>query len=339
MLKNLLLLVVTLLVTALGAEVAVRAAGFEPRQPRISPHFAPDRSTTWSQPDPELGWINKAGIADPIGGGERMTYWDFGRRAIRPSSEPPPGDRIPVMIVGGSDAQSYGVRDEDGFIYKLSERYPHLWFENWGTGGYSTVQSLMMAERVYEKFYTDRKPKLLLLTFSSAHMERNVSNQTWMQNISDSEGRYVSPPHYLLRGKDMEFQPFHVIDFWPLEKQSAALTLLHNAWIKSRYSNMDQAFEVTQRLIARFADFAAKHDMRFAVMVLEDYTEEAPRVFIGQPFPHKDCSGFERTDPQNYLLAENNHPNPKLHAHFVACLSGWLDSDVLPQITGAIRAP
>ena len=104
-------------------------------------------------PDRELGWINKPGVSLSLEPGHvPMTFWDFGRRASRPDPMRPEG-RTPVMVIGGSTTQGYGVRDEETFVALLTQRYPDLWFENFGNGGYSTVQSLMLAERAMKDFY------------------------------------------------------------------------------------------------------------------------------------------------------------------------------------------
>jgi hypothetical protein len=340
--RNLLLLLAVIALSAMGVEAGMRAAGFVPRVVHISPFFIQGVNTTWSEPDIELGWINKAGVAEAIGSDHPtpMTFWDFSRRASRPAPAIPAGVRLPVMVVGGSDAQSYGVRDEESFITILAQRYPNFWFENFGTGGYSTVQALMLAERAYDKFYTREKPRLLLLTFSGSHVDRNVADQSWISAISDSEGRYIAPPHYVLRGDKMVFHPFRTISYWPLEKRSAALTTLHNVWLKSVvYNTATQGPEVTRRIIARFAEFAAQRNMVFAVVVTEDYRQIAQTLFSGQSFPHKDCSGLERTDPKAYIFVGNNHPNAKLHAYFAECMSPWLDTDVLPSILPASVHP
>lgn len=330
--KSAALLVLSLVLSVLLGEAALRAAGFEARDLRINPFFVSDSDTTWSLPHAELGWINKPGVSQSIEEGHApMTFWDFGRRATRPEAERPEGG-YPVMIIGGSNAQSYGVRDENSFAYKLSERYPRLWIENFGNGGYSTVQALMLAEKAYEEFYTQAKPKLILLAFDDSHALRNVADQSWIYSISDDEGRYVAPPHYRIEGGGLVFHPFRTIGFWPLEEISALVTVLHNVWLQSfAYNTADQALEVTRRVISRLEAFAEEKDVKFAVTVLEDRSRITGSLFANPAFPFKDCSGLERTEPEKYLLGGSSHPNAKLHAHFASCIGSWLETEVLPE--------
>ena len=117
--KNCLLIVFALLIGLLVSEVAMRLAGFHPRTVNINRFFIPGTETTWSVPDPELGWINKAGISRSIEEGEApMTFWDYSRRASR--QDPAPQGGLPVMVIGGSNAQSYGVRVEETFVSLLA---------------------------------------------------------------------------------------------------------------------------------------------------------------------------------------------------------------------------
>lgn len=331
--KNLTLLIGAIIVSTLIVEVGVRVAGFAPREIRINPFFVPNSEDTWSVPDPDLGWINKEGVSISIEeGGAPMTFWDFGRRATREDVSSPVG-KVPVMVIGGSNAQSYGVRDEDSFAYILSERYPSLWFENFGNGGYSTVQSLLLAEKAYDNFYISEKPKLIVLAFDDSHALRNVADQSWVYSISDDEGRYVAPPHYRLQNGEFVFHPFRTIGFWPLEKQSALITVLHNIWLQSvAYNTAGDALPATQHVIDQLHNFASRHDVQFAVVVLEDRNQIADAIFSDKPYPYKNCSGFERSDPGTYLLGGSSHPNAKLHAHFADCIGGWLESDVLPLL-------
>lgn len=330
--KNLALLLIAVVVGALASEGAVRVAGFKPRAVEVNRFFVPGE-TSWSMPDPELGWINKPGVSRAIGEGDvRMTFWDQGRRATRPDSAPSEGG-IPIMIIGGSNAQSYGVADQDTFAYRLGLRDPRLTIENFGNGGYGTVQALMLAERALRDFYKNAKPKVILLAFDDAHILRNVSDQSWIFSISDFEGRYAAPPHYRLKNGTLEFHPYRSIGFWPLETHSAALTLLHNVWLQSfAYNTKDQAFAVTREVIARLAALAQAHHAVFAVAVLEDNSGVTPSLFKDAPFPHVDCSGPGRADPAANYIAANGHPNANLHAYFAACIGDWLEADILPKL-------
>ena len=333
--KNLVLLAAVLIVCAGFAEGAARAVGLKPRVAKVNEFFVSGTDTTWSVPDAELGWVNKPGTSRSIEeGAAHMTFWSDGRRASRP--DPAPKDGTPLMVIGGSNAQSYGVRDEDSFVWRLAERYPQLWFENFGGGGYSTVQAMLTAKRALSTIYRERKPTLILLAFDDSHMLRNVADQSWIFSISDPEGRYVVPPHARLANGKLAFHPFTTIDYWPLERHSALVTAVHDAWLrKVLYDTAAEALPVTRQVIADLAAFAREQGAQFAVVVLEDRTQIAGKLFADASFPHVDCSAPGRDDPKRYLLGGNSHPNPALHAYFADCISDWLNTETIPQISQA----
>lgn len=319
------LTVAAVVVSGALVEGAARLAGFAPRQTNVNRFFVAGTQTTWSQPDTELGWINKEGVSRSLEGeGAAMTFWSHGRRATRPDPAVPAG-RTPVMIIGGSNAQAYGVVDAESFAYRLADRFPDLSIENFGGGGYSTVQATMMAERALKDFYTGPKPKLILLGFDDAHILRNVADQSWVFSISDPEGRYVAPPHYRIIADDLVFRPFTTIGFWPFERQLAFMTVAHNTWLQSvAYNTAAQGDQVTLLVFDKLAALARAHGAAFAVAILEDRSQRGAALLAGAKFPVVDCSGLERSDPQGYLLDGGSHPNARLHAHYADCIAARL---------------
>ncbi|MDX2223488.1 MAG: hypothetical protein SFV21_12110, partial [Rhodospirillaceae bacterium] len=259
-------------------------------------------------------------------GGAAMTFWSHGRRATRAQDEPAPTGPS-VMIIGGSNAQSYGVPDADTFAFLLGRRFPDARFENFGTGGYSTVQASLLAARALGSFYGARKPNLILLGFDDSHVARNVADQSWVFSISDPEGRYVAPPHFRINDGAAVFHPFRTIGFWPLEKQSAAVTVLHNVWLQSfAYNTAQQGPAVTRDTIDGLRKIAANEGIDFAVAVLEDRSQVTPGLLDGLNVPVIDCSAPGRERPAEFLLDGGSHPNARLHAFFADCLTPFLDA-------------
>ena len=331
--KNLVLFVGAFIVSLLVAEGALREAGFAPREPRINLFFVPGTETTWSVPDPELGWINKEGVSRAMEGeGLPMTFWSDGRRATRPDPALPTDGRPQVMLIGGSNLQAYGVRDEESFTWLLGQRYPTMSFENFGSGGYSTVQAKLVAMRALEKFYGPYKPSLILLAFDDAHILRNVADQSWVYSISDAQGNYVAPPHYRIVDGKTVYRPFTTIGFWPLERHSAAITILHNVWLQSVvYNSKNEAVPVTRNVLLDIATFAKSEGIAFAAVIIDNRGGTALSVFEGQEFPWHDCSGPERTDP-DFIIKDGSHPTVKMHAYLAGCIGDWLDAAILPKV-------
>lgn len=320
------MIILSLAISLLMVEIGSRVAGFEPRRLAVNDFFVDGLETTWSTPDSELGWVNKPGISVSMEyGNARMTFWDKARRASRETETVPP-HKASVMIVGGSNAQAYGVMDQESFAYKLAKRFPNLWVENFGNGGYSTVQALLLSERVLSDIYAANKPDLIVLTFADSHVNRNVSDQSWVYSISDSQGRYVAPPHFRLVDGALVFTPFKTIEPWILETSSAVLTLLHNIWLQSVvYNTGDQGIQVTRMVFEKFKALANVSGAELLVAVLEDRAQMSDSVFDGLSLNVIDCSGYEREDPNDYLLGGNGHPNARYHTHFADCIGGWIE--------------
>lgn len=327
--RNLSLLFLSLVASALSAEYVLRFSGFEPRVLEANRFFVEGDGATWSEPDGELGWVNKPGVSVSLEHGNApMTFWDHGRRATRPNSDAESKNR-PIMIVGGSNAQSYGVVDQESFPFLLAQLFPALWIENFGNGGYSTAQALLMAQRAVSNFYKDEQPELIILTFADSHVARNVSDQSWVYSISDSEGRFVSPPHYRVVNGELVFRPFETIEPWLLETSSAMVTLIHHIWMQSfQFNSGGEGVAVTQKILSRFATFAEKIGANFLVVILEDRAQVSAEVFDGFESSVLDCSGFAREASDDYLLGGNGHPNAMLHSHFSTCVARWMASNL-----------
>lgn len=328
--KNISLLLITVMVCLACAEGAFRVLGYAPRTLEPNRFFLDGLDSTWSVPDKELGWINRQGVSVSIEeGAAPMTFWSHGRRASRPDSTNPSGN-APIMIVGGSNAQSYGVRDESSFPYLLAKQFSDYWVENFGNGGFGTVQTFLLTKRMLKEFYEGRAPALIIATFADSHVARNVSDQSWVYSISDSAGRYVSPPHFRIDGPEFSFHPHRTIGLWPLESHSALVTATHHTWLQTiAHETAGQGIPVTRHAFNQLSDLAKAHGSKFLVVVMEDYREIAEDVFKDAEFPVLNCSGFERTAPQEYLLGGGGHPNVSFHEHFARCMGNWIKAHLL----------
>ena len=323
--KNFALFIVTITISFLIMELFLRLAGYPPRQLKPNRFFVDNSETTWSIPDQDVGWVNKSGVSLSIEDGNApMTFWSYGRRASR-KFDKFENYYLDIMLSGGSNAQSYGVEDEKTFAFLLGNTFPGVRFENFGTGGYGTVQSYLLAKRTLKSFYINKKPDLIILTISDSHFNRNVSDYSWMRNISDKNGYYVSPPHYRLKNDEVEFYPFKVLRPWVLETYSSILTLSHflfNKYIS--YNTSMYSKEMTLFALQKFQEVALQNQSDFLVLILEDYTGKADFLLKTSGINYLNCSGFEKTNPKLYLLGGGSHPNHRFHKHYAKCLEVWI---------------
>jgi hypothetical protein len=112
--------------------------------------------------------------------------------------------------------------------------------------------------------------------------------------------------------------------------------VLHNVWLQSViYNSAPEALPVTRHVVEDIAAFAKSQGVPFAAVILDDRGGTAIPVFEGASFPVRDCSGPERTAPAEYIITGGSHPNPKLHRHLAQCIGDWLETEILPELSGA----
>jgi hypothetical protein len=97
------LLVSSTLISLVAAEMGLRLLGHEPNRMKINPFFV---SRSWAMPDPELGWVNRAGSYPSMEHGNAMMSFTPDGRRFDPAAKEQ--DLPTVVVVGCSMAQGYG---------------------------------------------------------------------------------------------------------------------------------------------------------------------------------------------------------------------------------------
>lgn len=130
------------------AEVAVRLTG-----PALRPHLR--NRVYFAEPDPLLGWRNRAGLAGPYGGEEFLTWVTInpaGQRGPFHPVERRPGT-LRIAVLGDSQAWGDGVADAETFAARLDGGAVELL--NFSAPGYGTDQQLLVLERVAAAYRPD----------------------------------------------------------------------------------------------------------------------------------------------------------------------------------------
>ena len=178
MAKKLLLVTLSVVVTLVLAEIAVRVAS-PAWYPRTQSHQV--RNGFGSKPpvnayDPELGWALSAkpvkghdsgnvGVVYTVDHGERMT-----------SNELHSGPMI--VATGCSFSFGQGINDSDTWPWLLQERLPDYHVVNVAAMGYGTDQALLAAEREIERF--PGQVQTVVLGFGVFQIDRNRCPQSWL---------------------------------------------------------------------------------------------------------------------------------------------------------------
>lgn len=283
----------------------------------------------WAQPDDVLGWRNHPGVfAADERPHEPMTFLPDGSRA---TGRPTPAEGPTVLIVGCSYAEGYGVGDDQTFASLLQERFPRLRIQDFGTPGYSTYQSLMLLREVVEQHRI--RPAAVIYGFLPMHAERNVLTYSMLDAFRGFGGQRFAPPHVEWAGGGLDtFPPFSVRN-WPLEEQSALVTLLHQAELRVRLANRERDEEkVTARLLQDMKELVARQNARLLVATLWDGGPPGPEAYRRMSASMGEA-GIEEMDvtyrgpetrPELLQVGGNGHPSALIHAWWADKLSAWI---------------
>ena len=311
---------------AAGGEIVARALGAKPYGHRTA-------LLPWAEPHPVLGWANREGVhrADDPGRSE-MAFWAGGRRASRPDETLPKESSLRAVLVGGSWFQGFGVVDRETFAWRLGELLPYARFDNYGTGGYGTLQSLMRVELVART--TDPAPDLLVYGFASFHDVRNVQTYQWASGLRDRSGQRLAPPRASIEAGRVVRHPPGALPDWPLERLSGLVAALHEAWFRHALRDRNaQVQPVTQRLLWQMQQAADQIGSRLLVMLIYGFDELDPYVLdmARRRVDFVDCRYPEDPRQRRLRVGGTGHPNAIVHDYWARCLAARIEGRSPPQ--------
>jgi hypothetical protein len=285
---------------------------------------------------PELGWINLEGTAPSTEAGHvPMTFWDGGRRRSRADASAPPNlqgeAQNQAVLVGGSWLQGYGVRDEETFAWKAGEALPSWQFENFGTGGYGTLQAALSAEVALREGRI--APDLIIYAFATFHGMRNVQTFDWVDGLRDRSGQRLIPPRAAFRGgRIVRHPPGSSLANWPLEGVSAAVRTLHESVARASLRERDAwVAPITRRLFQDLDEFSRANGARFAVMTLfgeHDFPGYEAHL-LRRGIESFDCRYPGDPYAAALRVGGNGHPNGIVHSYWAECLTRWIRANAV----------
>jgi hypothetical protein len=325
--------IVVMLIGAAGAlEVALRANGERPWDPRgkkfgaTGPKVEP--GGILFQRDPRLGYSSLPGTFTVTQGKLkfRATNLDRMHRAVYPPGvAPPPGPREPIWIFGDSSTYGWGIDDEDTYAGVLQQRHPEFDVQNFAVGGYSTTQSLIELE---DAFTAGARPaKVAFLAYASHHDGRNMMLRGNRKDWSTSLALFPELPAARLNRGVLEYglEPIRYTP-WPLVEHSALINFVETKYNKSQVLT-HHAAEVSQALIARFAELCKQHGVDFVLagITRDSRTKRMLSWGTQQGWKTVDIS-VDMNIPENAL--SDRHPGKKVHVEFAQKLERFLPRTV-----------
>lgn len=181
-----------------AGEIVARAIGF-----RFHPHMR--NRVHFAEPDPLLGWRNRAGASGPYGGNEfetRVTINDAGQRGPSHPLERTAGTSR-IAILGDSQAWGDGVGDDETFAALLDRAAGgRVEVLDFACPGYGTDQELLLFDREVVRWRPD---VVVVAVFVGNDPKDNLADGTWQYPKPRFE---VSPSGELvLRGTPIEPRP------------------------------------------------------------------------------------------------------------------------------------
>ena len=322
-----LLLVFSLLFTALLAEFALRILGYTPAITKVK---HPGEPSVY-QPHEVLGWRNKPGqhIFPPYSEGADEIVITFTEQHARITQAPEASatKKPQLLMVGASFTQGWAVSDDENYPWMLNRLFPNWDVKNMGTGGYGTYQSLLVME---EQLQTGNKPKCIVYGFFDDHEKRNVASEVWLRSLlQGSLRKHIEVPYVDLEaGQLARHAPAGYTKF-PLRERLALVPLIEslNMKLRTRERNL-QRRKITQLLIKEMATLSASHDIPFAVALLavdDGVKEEYIKYLKGT-----DINFVDIVHPlsQEYRVVGEGHPNEQLHKLWASELAAYLTQEL-----------
>lgn len=299
----------TCVIALAAAEVGVRLVGrfrLVDEWRNYQPITREPVDQSWAAYDGELGWINSPAAHNLTWDSGPVTFLADGSRK---TGEEQVHDTRPILLVlGCSFTQGLGVSDPETYSWKLQERFPDFHVINFGTGGYSTYQSLLR----FRRFVKTSTPAVVVFGFGEFQGVRDRATRSWMYGMNLP----FLPPHVDLRdGRLVEF-PLTPLPEFAAERFSAAAHVLvetyFERWVYA--ADDDETLAVHHAALRLLRDEVAHQGARFLIANLwaTQSTLPAWRTFFHDArFQVAEC-----VTPDT----PGGHPDAFWNAHHAECI-------------------
>ena len=318
-------LLLSLALTIALSEVLLRAAGFQPWV-----YSGKDvNEPTMHEPDPVLGWQNKAGSYlvppyHPSGQAIQITLLENGQRRTGVNSTA--DAREELVLVGDSLTQGWAISDHETYAWKLQKRFPFLKVLNYGTGGYGSYQSLLMLERELPGL---TRPKFVLYGFIDHHEIRNCAAGEWLQALSSHSRRaHVDVPFVTFDAKKglVRHSPERYPS-WPFRESFASVKVLESAYMKIK--TMQRCLQrrlTTEQILLQMNRVSEAYDATFIAVLLRvgnGMKEHYINFLRGKKIQVFDCVD-NISDTDEMKVPGEGHPNGAMNTLWAECISARL---------------
>lgn len=330
--KNIMLIVISITLGVSVCEFGLRKLGYYPLTKSTSEQNRTmqsevEPSKRWALDEEVLGWINRPGVYQSTEvGSSQMTFTKNSERlTVAPNNEFAAKQRVDWLLVGCSYTQGFSVPDSSTYASFLSARFPDARIHNFGTGGYGTFQSLLVAEKVFREQVI--QPKQMIYGFIGDHLPRNVATLDWVKAINSlSNGMFVHPHATMNRDGKIIRHPRSIENEWPLETKLSIVGFFRRSLIALRLTGREpQEVGVTNALIKEMSVLAKANNTKFLVAILDDPKDGVTSFLKANNIEYVMCTNPEGKIPASHRVAGVGHPNQLQHQLWANCIGEWIE--------------
>jgi hypothetical protein len=271
------------------------------------------------QPDPEVGWANRAGIYDMAADDRapfRYTNWTEGRRATSEHQPAPDDPRPRVIVVGDSYVYGYGLGDTDTFPWRMQQAHPEVQVWNYGTPGYGTFQSYIWMGRALDGAPAGATVYYL---FNGFHEDRNAADPSWIRvGHRPDNGSFF--PYAVLHDGALETRHSPGDSIWPISRKLRTVAMVEEYYEMAVHKKRAS----TEAILIRMHHLALLSGAKFTVILFDLYPKDRAvyRDFLSSKnIAFLDCDHPELNDKS--LRQSDGHPTAKLNE----LLAQWIEAD------------
>jgi len=321
--KNLALLIFSVLMTLIGAEIGLRAMGYRPaRLEKVK--MLVDKEGKLLVSHPTIGHANRPGeftqtthtsytwSANHLSNGQRLT------QPLRAYSDEYSKDQI--WILGCSFTYGWSLNDDETYPWLLQKKLPNYDIANFGVIGYGTLQSFLQFRQALTE---QQKPKIAIIAYAAFHDERNINLRSRQKRFTITR---VRP--YAVLNSDGDFTylmstPFHE---FPLMRYSALIHLLEKAYnrIEDRFYH---GHEVSKAIIRAFSDLCKKNEIQLIVAgIMNDSVTTSMLEYAKEQGNFTVDISVDLDIKGNRNLPHDRHPSAIAHKQYAQKLEAFLAS-------------
>jgi hypothetical protein len=207
---------------------------------------------------------------------------------------------------------------------------------NYGTGGYSTYQTLLLLEQVFAEA---PRPEWVLYGFILPQETRSVAPADWLEQLAGAarQGIAAVPFADLDREGRLERHPPQAYPRWPGRDRLALVAFAQSLWARAGAGRrLERARPVTLRLLEEMDALCTSQGARFVVVFLW-----SPRAALAEYQLHLQRHRIRSVDchhpvTPDLVIPSEGHPNEELNRRWAECLSTRLFARE-PELAGPVR--